>query len=269
MTGTARLAPSWRDHDDRRASAPQPPGADEAPFYRPIGDLQGEHYRRNAFARGTEGEVDALTRRLDLRPGERILDVGCGNGRHLRALAARGLGGVGVDASAGLITAARQEAADTRLTGVSFLVGDARDLESVVGSDGRFDAAWSVCQGGFGTHPGTDRDVIAGMAGAVRRGGRVAFTAFHALFAARHLAPGDHYDPVHGVHHQVSEVRGPDDVRVAFDLWTTAYTVGEVVAVAECAGLDVVTVAGVEPGRYGGEGVALDDPELLVVARRR
>lgn len=262
------LAPSWRDHEDRPTSAPPPaPGRDRPPFYRSIGDFQGTHYRRNAFARGTIGEADALVRRLDLQPGQRVLDVGCGDGRHLRALAPRGIGGVGIDASRGLVEAAQAAARDAGVD-VSFQVGDARDLAAAGVAPTSFDVAWSLCQGGFGTHPVTDAEVVAGMGRAVRRGGLVAFTAFHALFAARHLVPGDRFDPIHGVHHQLAEVRGPDGEVARFDLWTTAYTVGEAVALAERAGLVVLDVAGVEPGRYGGAGVALDDPEVLVVARR-
>lgn len=271
------LPSSWRTHDDRPTTRPAPPGARTRPFYEPIGDFQGPHYRRNAFARATEEEVAELWRRLGLAPGMRVLDVGCGDGRHLRALTARGVGGLGVDVSSALVAAARTAAEPTlparggagEPPALDFVVGDARDLLAVDGvGRATFDVVLSVCQGGFGTSPATDPAVIAGMAAAVRPGGVVAYTAFHALFAARHLAPGDAYDVVHGVHHQVSEVRGPDDRTERFDLWTTAYTVGEAHRLATDAGLIVQEVAGVEPGRYGGTGVALDDPELLLVARR-
>jgi hypothetical protein len=139
------------------------------------------------------------------------------------------------------------------------------------GSLGGFDVVWSLCQGALGTSPATDPVVLAGLAAAVRPGGSVIATFFHALFAARHLAPGDAFDPVHLVHHQTSEVHGPDHARRSFDLWTASYTVREAVRLVGSAGLEVVDVRGVEPGAYGrraaGE-VALDDPELLVLARR-
>lgn len=264
---------SWRDHRDRPVEVPAAPGPDDEAFYVPIGQFQGELYRRNAFAAHTRAEVDALVARTGLRAGQAVVDIGCGDGRHLRELAPRGISGVGVDVSSALVDAARTAArgeqhawpAGTRL---DFVVGDARrpaDLEHVPRATA--DVAWTLCQGAFGTHPATDPDVLAAVASCVRPGGLVVATAFHALFAVRHLVDGDAFDPVELVHHQVSEVRGPDDTRAHFDLWTAAYTARELAGLAAGAGLDVVAIAGAEPGRYGSDEVRLDDPELLIVAR--
>jgi SAM-dependent methyltransferase len=267
----SELRPSWRDDADQPVDVPPVPGPDAEPFYGPIGDFQGELYRRNAFAAGTIEEVGALRRLVDLGPGVRVLDVGCGDARHLRALAAEGVVGTGVDVSPGLVRAGQRAAGEAGVD-LDLRVGDARDLGAVLeGSLGGFDVVWSLCQGALGTSPATDPVVLAGLAAAVRPGGSVIATFFHALFAARHLAPGDAFDPVHLVHHQTSEVHGPDHARRSFDLWTASYTVREAVRLVGSAGLGVVDVRGVEPGAYGrraaGE-VALDDPELLVLARR-
>jgi SAM-dependent methyltransferase len=262
----------YRDHRDQPVDAPPPPGPDDEAFYRPIGDFQGAEYRRNAFASGTAEEVATLRRVTGLAAGQRVLDVGCGDGRHLRALAVAGVDGVGVDVSPGLLDAARSAAAEAGVAArLDWLEGDARALHRVLGEREPFDVAWTLCQGALGTSPTTDPSVLQGLADAVRPGGTVVFTLFHALFAARHLAPGDAFDPVDLVHHQVAEVRGPDHARRSFPLWTASYTVRDAAHLAERAGLTVLEVRGVEPGAYGrrrpGE-VGLDDPELLIVARR-
>lgn len=270
----SELRPSWRSHDDHALVVPDVPRSDEQAFYVPIGDFQGDDYHRNAFASGTAEEVGMLTDRLQLTSDARVLDVGCGDARHLRAVAAGvGARGLGVDVSPGLVDAARAAvSADGVDDRVEVRVGDARRLAATLGDElGTFDVAWSLCQGGLGTSPASDPTVVAGLAEAVRPGGRVVVTLFHALFAARHLSPGDAFDPVHLVHHQVSEVRGPDHTRRQFDLWTASYTVRDAVRLVTDAGLRVDEVHGVEPGAYGSRPpgvVALDDPELLLIATR-
>ncbi len=270
----SELRASWRSHEDRSLLVPDVPRSDEQAFYVPIGDFQGAEYHRNAFASGTAEEAAMLTRRLGLADGTRVLDVGCGDARHLRALArSAGVVGVGVDVAPGLVDAARRAGADDGVTDhIDVRVGDARRLADALEDDlGTFDVAWSLCQGGLGTSPSSDPTVVVGLSDAVRRGGRVVVTLFHALFAARHLAPGDAFDPVHLVHHQVSEVRGRDHGRRQFDLWTASYTVRDAVRLLTDAGLRVDEVHGVEPGGYGRRPpgvVALDDPELLLIATR-
>lgn len=270
--------PDWRDAADRPVAAPSVPPPDAPATYLPIGEFQGADYRRNAFAAGTAEELTTLRAVTGLHggpsvAGSRVLDVGCGDARHLRALVAgeAGLTGVGVDVSPALIAAGR-DAAATAGVSLDLRVGDARELPGVLGETmGSFDVAWSLCQGALGTSPESDPVVLAGLAGAVRPGGTVAITLFHALFAARHLAPGDAFDGIGLVHHQRTEVRGPDHARRYFDLWTASYTVREAVTLVQNAGLEVTGFRGVEPGAYGRRAdgqVGLDDPELLVVARR-
>jgi SAM-dependent methyltransferase len=69
--------------------------------------------------------------RLALEPGDRVLDIGCGSGTDVRAMAAMvGATGraVGLDGSATMIAAARERSAESGLP-VEFLVGDAHRLD--------------------------------------------------------------------------------------------------------------------------------------------
>ncbi len=76
----------------------------------------------------SRAEADFIRRVLEPRPGARILDVPCGDGRLLLELARDGLGGVGVDLGAEQIAAARRAAAEQALTTVDFEMRDMRDL---------------------------------------------------------------------------------------------------------------------------------------------
>lgn len=244
------------------STVPHPPAG---PWFNQVARFLGPAYLRNAFTKGTEQEVAFLVDTLGLEAGERVLDVGCGPGRHARALARRGIDVVGVDLSGDFVALARDAAAADGLR-ARFEVADVRDLAY----DAEFDAAICLCQGGFGLLGGRDEPQVLGrIAAALRPGGRLALTAFSAAFATRFLEDGESFDPATGVLHERSTVRNEDGAEQDFDLWTTCFTARELELLAERAGLDVDGVHGVAPGRYATAPPTLDDPELLLLARRR
>src|SRR5262245_47925593 len=81
----------------RRGPMPSPDGPDH--WFEPIADHLGGAYLRYSFTKGTAQEVSFLVEALGLEPGMRVLDVGCGPGRHALALAGRGIEVVGIDIS--------------------------------------------------------------------------------------------------------------------------------------------------------------------------
>lgn len=232
-----------------------------------LADFLGPAYLRNAFTKGTEQEVAFLVEALHLEPGMRVLDVGCGPGRHSLSLARRGFEVVGVDRSDEFVRLAREAATAAGLSSASFECADVRDLAHA----GEFDAAICLCQGGFGLLGGRDEtDVFGRIARTLRPGGRLAVSAFSAAFSLRHLEPeaGEEYDPATGVLHELATVRGPDGTERQFDLWTTCFTGRELDLLARGAGLAVEGIHGVTPGAYAAQPPTLDHHELLLIARR-
>ena len=73
-------------------------------------------------------EVDGVVKILGLKPGQSILDVCCGYGRHSIELARRGYRVTGIDLSPKQIAVARRRAKEEDLT-INFLIGDAREME--------------------------------------------------------------------------------------------------------------------------------------------
>lgn len=80
------------------------------------------------WTRGTEQEIDYILSNIDLKDGAKILDMGCGQGRHCLTLSRRGYNKVlGIDFSEPNIEKARHFAQEEQLP-VTFLPADARKL---------------------------------------------------------------------------------------------------------------------------------------------
>ena len=233
---------------------------DAGAHWNAMADHLGAAYLRYSFTKGTEQEVGFLVEVLGLEPGMRVLDVGCGPGRHAHALARRGLEVVGVDVSARFVELARAGAPP----GATFVRADARELAY----DAEFDAAVSLCQGAFGLLSGSDADVVVRAGRALRPGGRLALSAFSAYFAVRHLEPGETFDADAGVNHERTPLRDESGREAEFDLWTSVFTPRELRLLAERADLVAEAVWAVRPGAYAPRRPDLDSPEFLLLARR-
>jgi SAM-dependent methyltransferase len=234
---------------------------DHQHWFEPIAEHLGTAYLRYSFTKGTRQEVDHVVAALGLQTGERVLDVGCGPGRHAHELARRGIVVHGVDISERFVEIARDRAPD----GATFERLDARELPF----DEEFDAAICLCQGAFGlmTADGDDERVLRGIATSLRPGGRLALSAFNAYFAVKYHEQAT-FDAGSGVSHERTEVRDERGAAREVDLWTACYTPRELRLLLARAGFTVVSIASVEPGAYGTSPPSTETAEFLVTARR-
>src|SRR6187431_3553070 len=85
-------------------------------WFEPVADHLGAAYLRYSFTKGTQQEVGFLVEALGLEPGMRVLDVGCGPGRHAHALAERGITVHGVDISQAFVDLAVERAPSALVT---------------------------------------------------------------------------------------------------------------------------------------------------------
>lgn len=228
-------------------------------WFEDLADHMGEAYLRYSFTKGTRQEVDFLETALSLRSDARILDVGCGPGRHANEFARRGYTVHGIDISERFIDVARVNAEP----GATFEVRDARSLPFV----DEFDAVVCLCQGAFGLmiEDDGDENVLRSITRALRPGGVLALSAFNAYFVVKHQTDSD-FDVARGVNHEVTDIRSPEGAIKQVDLWTGCYTPRELRLLAARVGLEVTAIHGVEPGQYSNSAPSLECPEHLVIA---
>lgn len=217
---------------------------------------------RYSFTKGTAQEVRFLLEVLKLGRGDRVLDVGCGPGRHAVELAKAGLAVTGVDVSATFLELAAQSAREAGVP-AAFFECDARQMPF----DSEFDAVISLCQGAFGLMGDDDSLVLRRMAEAAKPGGRVVVTAANAYFSVRHHTDA-RLDVDAGVLHERSKVKNELGAEKEVDLWTSVFTPRELRLLAIGVGLIPEAIWSVEPGDYARRSPEMEHPELMVVARK-
>ncbi len=111
---------------------------------------------------------DALVAALDITPGCKVLDLGCGDGTTALPAARRGADVLGVDIAANLVAAGNARARAEGLTNCRFEEGDASDLNQL--ADDTFDLVVSIFGAMFAPRP---FDVAREMTRVTRPGGRI------------------------------------------------------------------------------------------------
>lgn len=106
--------------------------------------------------------VDLLDQ-LGPQPGEKILDIGCGDGALTERIVARGAQVIGVDASESMASGARERGLDARHA-------DAHRLGDELAGEAPFDAVFSNAAMHWMVRPD---EVLAGVARLLRPGGRI------------------------------------------------------------------------------------------------
>ncbi|MBS1694905.1 MAG: class I SAM-dependent methyltransferase [Actinobacteria bacterium] len=108
-----------------------------------------------AAGQNVHGEADLVEQLLRETGGQRVLDAGCGTGRVAIELAARGVQVVGVDADAGMLTAAQAKAPTLRWIEA--------DLARLSIPDDPFDLILLAGNVMIFLDPGTEAQVLAGL----------------------------------------------------------------------------------------------------------
>ena len=153
------------------------------PWYERLFENYAVKYDGECFVQGTPGECDFIEREIRHDRTARILDVGCGTGRHAIELAVRGYSVVGVDLSGSQLKRAGEKAAGKNLA-VDFRRLDARDLPF----SSEFDLIIMLCEGAFPLMETDEMNyrILENARNALKPGGKLIFTTLSGLFPLFH-----------------------------------------------------------------------------------
>ncbi len=148
-------------------------------WYETLFQNAAKKYDQERFTQGTLGECDFLEKELQYNKALKILDVGCGTGRHAIELTKRGYHVTGIDLSEAQLNRAREKATAENLE-INFLQGDARDLPF----KNEFDVAIMLCEGGFPLMETDEMNfaILESVTHSLTDKGKFIFTTLNGLF---------------------------------------------------------------------------------------
>ena len=236
-------------------------------------DHHADKYMDEVFVQGTRAEVDFLIEHLQLNPNQRILDMGCGTGRHALELARRGYRVTGVDLSDGMLAEGRKVAEAEGLTTITFQQGDATQYTT----DAPFDRVYCVCEGSLGligagsTPEEHDMTVLRNLYAALKPGGRMLITVLNAMRHIRLYQQADvdkgKFDPLTLTKANTMTI-GDGDQTVTVNVQERGFVAPELRLLLQVIGFQVEHIGGGTAGNWGIRPVELDEYELMAIVTR-
>ncbi len=231
-------------------------------------DEHAPGYMNNVFTENTLAEVDFFLELLAIEPGDHILDIGCGAGRHSVELALRGYQVTGVDISAGMLAQAAAAAEEAGVT-VTWIKADATRYKA----ERLFDAAICLCEGAFSLLTLADDPIehdlaiLGNIQAALKPDSGFLLTALNGL---RKIREYNQEDVISGVFDTLTttDLYKMEEGEVSVMVRERGYVPSELALLCRTAGFEVQQLWGGTAGNWGRRPVDLDEIELMVLARR-
>ena len=232
-------------------------------------------YRNRLTEESAVREVAFVERALGLKPGQRVLDLCCGYGRHSIILVRHGLRVTGQDLSAAFLEQAKQGAEVEGLS-LEVVLSDMRQIPF----EEHFDAVINMFTSfGYLESEEEDVQVLHQVTKALKPGGRLLMDMINREWVVSNHVPDERHEDDDGIvyleHREIDLVTSrshvtltivlPDGTRrVSAGHHVRLYTLTETIRMLERAGLDLEHVY----GGFEGEPYSLATRRMIVVARK-
>jgi len=250
-------------------------------WYETLFENYAKKYDNEVFTQGTIGECDFIEKELSFNKSLKILDVGCGTGRHSIELTKRGYIIKGIDLSESQLALAREKAKNENLS-IDFQKHDARNLPFT----NEFDVAIMLCEGGFPLME-TDEmnfEILKNVAKSLKSGGKFIFTTLNGLFPLYHsveqFLDSEHeegnatyrsntFDLMTFRDHNITEIEDDFGNKRTLDCNERYYVPSEITWLLKSLDFSKIEIFGAKLGAFSrNHKLTTEDFEMLVVAEK-
>lgn len=250
-------------------------------WYEALFENYGLKYDKEPFTTGTLGECDFIEAEIGCNKQKRILDIGCGTGRHSIELAKRGYQITGIDLSESMLNQAKEKASAMELN-VDFQQYDARALPFI----NEFDLVVMICEGAFPLMETDEMNyqILQNAAKSLKDDGKLIFTTLNGLFPLFHsvkdflASKTEEGNAVYGDHSfDLMTFRDRNTTTIEDDLGNVKeldcneryYVPSEISWMLKSLNFRIIDIYGAKLGAFSrNDKLTTEDYEMLVIAQK-
>jgi SAM-dependent methyltransferase len=247
-------------------------------WYEALFENYGRNYDSESFTHGTVGECDFIEKEINFDKSRKILDVGCGTGRHAIELTKRGYCVTGIDLSVSQLKRATEKAKEQNLS-IDFQCQDARNLPF----DSEFDVAIMICEGGFSLMESDEMDyeILKNVTKSLKPHAKFIFNAPNGLFPLNNnvdefyaskaegnsICKNSTFDLMTFRDHNIVEFEDDDGNKKTLECNERYYVPCEITWLLKSLGYTTIDIFGARLGEFSREHtLTVKDFEMLVIA---
>ncbi len=250
-------------------------------WYESLFENYGQKYDNESFTQGTFGECDFIENELKFDKSLKILDVGCGTGRHSIELSKRGYTVTGIDLSDTQLARAREKAEKNNLK-INFVKQDARNLPY----QKEFDIAIMLCEGGFPLME-TDEmnfEILNCVSKSLNEKGKFIFTTLNGLFPLYHSVEeffastseegnatyqSNTFNLMTFRDHNITVFEDDFGNKKTLECNERYYVPSEITWLLKSLGFNMINISGAKLGKFSrNDKLTTEDFEMLVIAEK-
>jgi 2-polyprenyl-3-methyl-5-hydroxy-6-metoxy-1,4-benzoquinol methylase len=254
-------------------------------WYEVLFENYSQKYENEFFTHGTFGECDFIEKEINFNKNLKIIDIGCGTGRHSIELSKRGYNITGIDLSESLLKAAREKALQNNLQ-IEFINHDARNLPF----NKEFDLAIMLCEGAFPLME-TDEmnfEVLRNVSESLKENSKFIFTTLNGLFPIFNSINDFHsnidqngridgnatynsknFDLMTFRDYNITKIVDDDGIEKELNCNERYYIPSEITWLLKSLGFTKIDIYGAKLGKYSREDkLTTKDFEMLVIAEK-